>query len=53
MKSSDAGQRQLHRQEDRDDDDEHHGGVVGIPLPSVSTFLTKPEYRHPPEKIFN
>ena len=44
MKSCDAGEWQLHREEDSDNNNEHHGGVVGIPLPSVSALLAKPNY---------
>ena len=32
-----GGERELHRQEDRDHHDEHHGGAVGVPLPPVHT----------------
>ena len=39
--------------EDSDNNNEHHGGVVGIPLPSVSALLAKPKYWHSPEIILN
>ena len=48
-----GGERELHRQEDRDHHDEHHGGAVGVPLPPVPGLLIArldPEYRESPER---
>ena len=51
MQRSHGGERELHRQEDRDDHDEHHSGAVSVPLPPVPGLLVArldPEYREAP-----
>ena len=51
VQSCHGGERELHRQEDRDDHDEHHSGAVSVPLPPVPGLLVArldPEYREAP-----